>query len=228
MSDLISLESLFFSALEKEPAAERAVFLDFACAGDAEIRRQVDKLLRAHTRVGGFLNPPAVMQFAGPLNQSAATVGLHAPTDRRNIEDTVLDFFHPAKRPQALGRIGHYEVLDVLGQGGFGIVFRAIDEKLQREVAIKVLAPEFAASPSARQRFLREAQAAASIRHQHVVGIYAVEESPTPYLVMEYIAGQTLQQRLNEQGPLDVPIHRQEVAQRINQSARPLRCTKCA
>jgi eukaryotic-like serine/threonine-protein kinase len=205
MNDLSSLESLFFNALEKETAAERVAYLNSACAGDAEVRRQVEKLLRAHTGVGGFLNQPAVMQFAAPLNQSDATAGPNDPTDGRNIEDAVLDFLHPSTRPEALGRIGHYEVLEVLGHGGFGIVFRAIDEKLQRVVAVKVLAPEFAASPSARQRFLREAQASASIRHEHVVGVYAVEESPTPYLVMECIAGQTLQQRLNERGRLDVP-----------------------
>ena len=80
-------------------------------------------------------------------------------------------------------------MLEVLGQGGFGIVFKAFDEMLHRVVAIKVMAPQLAATSPARKRFLREARAAAAIRHENVVAIYAVEEQPIPYLVMEYIAG---------------------------------------
>jgi Protein kinase domain/Disaggregatase related repeat len=71
-------------------------------------------------------------------------------------------------------------------------------------VAIKVLAPVLAATSPARKRFLREARASARVRHENVVHIYAVEEKPLPYLVMEYIPGQTLQQRLDQNGPLDV------------------------
>ena len=95
-------------------------------------------------------------------------------------------------------------MLEVLGKGGFGIVVRAFDENLHRVVAIKVLAPALAATSPARKRFLREARAAARVRHDNVVHIYAVEEKPLPYLVMEYIPGQTLQQRLDQNGPLDV------------------------
>src|SRR5262249_6351608 len=87
--------------------------------------------------------------------------------------------------------------------GGFGIVFRAFDDVLQRVVAIKVLAPALPATSPARTRFLREARAAAQVRHENVVQIYAVEEQPLPYLVMEFIPGQTLQQRLDRTGPLD-------------------------
>ena len=93
----------------------------------------------------------------------------------------------------------------MLGRGGFSIVVRAFDEVLQRVVAIKIMAPQLAATSPARRRFLREARAAAAVRHDNVVGIYAVEEQPIPYLVMEYIAGETLQQRLDRIGPLDVP-----------------------
>jgi formylglycine-generating enzyme required for sulfatase activity len=83
-------------------------------------------------------------------------------------------------------------------------VLKAFDDKLQRVVAIKVMAPELAVTSPARKRFLREAQSSAAIRHEHVVSVYAVEEKPLPYLVMEYIPGQTLQQRLDELGPLDL------------------------
>ncbi len=112
-------------------------------------------------------------------------------------------FLGPATRPAALGRLGHYEVLEVLGRGGFGIVLRAFDDVLQRVVAIKVLAPELAATSPARKRFLRKARAAAQVRHENVVQIYNVEEQPLPYLVMEFIPGETLQQRLDRTGPFD-------------------------
>ncbi len=102
-----------------------------------------------------------------------------------------------------LGRLGHYEVLQVLGQGGFGIVFRAFDDTLQRVVAIKVLAPEMAVNSPARKRFLREARSSAKVRHENVVQVYAVEEEPLPYLVMEFVPGETLQQRIDRTGPLD-------------------------
>ena len=92
----------------------------------------------------------------------------------------------------------------MLGRGGFGVVLKAFDEMLHRVVAIKVMAPQLAATSPARKRFLREARAAAAIRHDNVVGIHAVEDQPIPYLVMEYIAGETLQQKLDRIGPLEV------------------------
>ena len=117
--------------------------------------------------------------------------------------DDALTFLMPPRRPDSLGRIGHYEVLEVLGKGGFGIVFRAFDETLQRVVAVKVLAPQLAATSPARKRFLREARSSAKVRHENVVQVYAVEEQPLPYLVMEFIPGETLQQRLDRTGPLE-------------------------
>src|SRR5262249_43539077 len=99
---------------------------------------------------------------------------------------------------------GHYEVHEVLGQGAFGIVLKAFDEKLHRMVAIKVLSPELAKSSPPRKRFLREARASAAIRHEHVVAVHALEESPLPYLLMEYTPGITLEQAPYDHGPLDV------------------------
>ncbi|MGH7136730.1 MAG: bifunctional serine/threonine-protein kinase/formylglycine-generating enzyme family protein, partial [Pirellulales bacterium] len=165
-----------------------------------------------------------VEQLTNPLGQtSGATVDLlrgmtNAPSDRLRQAQKLsgpavtedpdgafpMSFLQPSKRSDSLGRLSHYEILEVLGKGAFGTVFRAFDDKLQRVVAIKVMAPELAATSPARKRFLREAQAAAAIRHEHVVSIYAVEETPLPYLVMEYIAGPTLQQRLDQVGPLGV------------------------
>ena len=118
-------------------------------------------------------------------------------------QDADLGFLQPPGRPDALGSLGHYEVLEVIGRGGFGIVFRAFDKTLERVVAIKVLAPEMAATSPARKRFLREARAAAQVRHENVVQIHAVEEQPLPYLVMDFVQGETLQQLLDRTGPLD-------------------------
>jgi eukaryotic-like serine/threonine-protein kinase len=117
-----------------------------------------------------------------------------------------LDFLDPTDRPGHLGRLGPFEVLEVRGCGGMGVVFRAFDGALHRVVALKVMAPQLAVSPVARQRFVREAKAAAAVRDEHVVAIHAVGEAKgLPYLVMEYIDGQSLQERLDGGGPLPVP-----------------------
>jgi hypothetical protein len=81
----------------------------------------------------------------------------------------------------------------------------AFDQMLQRVVALKVMAPQLAATSPARKRFLREARSSAQVRHENVVQVYEVAEQPLPYLVMEFIPGETLQQKLNRVGPLDVP-----------------------
>jgi serine/threonine protein kinase len=119
--------------------------------------------------------------------------------------DGDLAFLQPPRGPGHLGRLGHYEVLGVIGRGGMGVVLKAFDDTLHRMVAIKVLAPQLATSVTARKRFIREAQAAAAVRDEHVVSIYAVEETAgLPYLVMELIAGISLQERLDRTGPLKV------------------------
>src|SRR5262249_21141076 len=103
------------------------------------------------------------------------------------------------------GRLGHYDVLEVVGRGGMGVVLRAFDEKLHRVAAIKVMAAQLATSATARRRFGREAQAQAAVSHDHVVAIHAVEEADgLPYLVMQYVAGASLQERLDRGGPLEL------------------------
>jgi serine/threonine-protein kinase len=117
-----------------------------------------------------------------------------------------LGFLAPSDWPDSLGRVGPYEVKGVLGQGGMGIVLKAHDPALNRNVAIKVLAAHLASSGAARQRFLREARAAAAVVHEHVAAVHAVAEaSGLPYLVMEYVPGRSLQERLDSQGPLTLP-----------------------
>jgi formylglycine-generating enzyme required for sulfatase activity len=124
-------------------------------------------------------------------------------TCRPEDDAELLTFLSPATRPDSLGRIGHYEVFQVLGRGGFGIVFRAFDDVLQRVVAVKVLAPQLAATSPARKRFLREARTSGQVRHENVVQVHEVGEQPLPYLVMEFIPGETLQQRLDRIGPVE-------------------------
>jgi eukaryotic-like serine/threonine-protein kinase len=94
--------------------------------------------------------------------------------------------------------LGHYTLIEVLGRGGMGVVFRAFDNRLRRHVAIKLLGPWISSQPQARERFAREGQAAASIKHENVVAVYAVEESEDlAFLVMEYVDGLSLQDKLD-------------------------------
>ncbi len=106
--------------------------------------------------------------------------------------------------PDHLGLLDGYAVTAIAGQGGMGIVVRAEDRELDRTVAIKILAPHLASSGAARQRFAREAQAAAAVVHPHVIPIYVVNPSaPLPYLVMQFVA-ESLQQRIDREGSLDI------------------------
>jgi formylglycine-generating enzyme required for sulfatase activity len=209
-------EQVFLAVLELADPSDRTAYLDKACGGDVEFRRQVEALLAAHFKTGAFLDEPVGRRLgAGP-----ATPFLDDTTDRRagppggaaagekkkpDEDPEDLPFLQPTARPGSLGRVDHYEVLQVLGKGGFGIVLRAFDDVLQRVVALKVLAPAIAATSLARKRFLREARSSAQVRHENVVRVYAVEEQPLPFLVMEFIPGETLQQRLDRTGPLEAP-----------------------
>ena len=102
-------------------------------------------------------------------------------------------------------RLAHYEIIEKLGAGGMGEVYRARDTKLAREVAIKVLPAEFAADPDRRKRFTREAQAIAALKHPNIVTIYSVEEADdVHFITMELVEGETLAQRIPSGGlPLD-------------------------
>ncbi len=119
-------------------------------------------------------------------------------------DDVPLDFLAPSEQPGHLGRLEEFEIVSLLGRGGMGIVLKAFDTCLQRTVAIKVLAPHLANNATARQRFCREARAAAGIRHENVIAIHAVDETTdgTPYLVMEYVPGVALDEHLARTGPL--------------------------
>jgi serine/threonine protein kinase len=206
----MSERDIFTAARQMTDPAARSAYLDEACAGDPALRNRVEALLRAHGQPDSLLDAPAAVlpdPGVGATGSDGAPGAEPAggPTRARLEGADALTFLAPPGRPDSLGRIGHYEVLGVLGHGGFGIVLRAFDEVLQRVVAVKVLAAQLAATSPARKRFLREARSSAQVRHENVVQVHAIEEEPLPYLVMEFIPGETLQQRLDRTGPLDVP-----------------------
>ncbi len=116
---------------------------------------------------------------------------------------TTLPDLQPSRRDGYLGRLGDIDIQRVIGRGGMGIVFRGHDPALDRTVAVKVLSPHLANNPEAKNRFLREARAAASLTHENVVAIHAIAESAgMPYLVLQYVAGETLGERLAKPEPL--------------------------
>src|SRR5262245_34300897 len=194
--------AIFIEALDRDTPADRAAYLDEACAGDPALRERVEALLRSHEEAGEFPGNLAPQRLA---EEFAA----RGPGDTQTVPaanaDEDLDFLTPSDKPGVMGRLGHYDILEVIGRGGMGIVLRAFDDKLHRVVAIKVMETALAATSPPRKRFLREARAAAKVRHEHVVDIHAVEDQPIPYLVMEYVSGETLQQKLDRVGPLETP-----------------------
>jgi eukaryotic-like serine/threonine-protein kinase len=198
---------IFDAALEIQDPQERQAFLHRACAENPALVPRVEALLAAHQGIGTFLETPAVQQLLPEKeSRSEGTVDIGSPdTDGGEDDDAsiVLSFLQPSQKAGSLGTLGHYEVLKVLGQGGFGIVLKAFDEKLHRLVALKVMNPQLAATSPPRKRFLQEARAAAAIRHENIVQVYSVEEQPLPFLVMEFISGETLKEKLDARGPLE-------------------------
>src|SRR5262245_41330725 len=93
--------------------------------------------------------------------------------------------------------IAHYRIMEPIGAGGMGAVFKAWDKKLHRVVAIKLLPTEYLSQQDRRRRFLQEARAASALNHPHILTVYEVgEDDGKPYIAMEYIEGETLRQRI--------------------------------
>jgi serine/threonine protein kinase len=136
-----------------------------------------------------------------PSNLPAAS--LRAPEEEVGTLAPPEDypFLAPPQGPDELGRLGSYVVRKVLGIGAMGVVFEAEDPHLKRPVALKVMKPSLAAFPEYHRRFLREAQLAAALDHEHVVTIYQVgQDRGVPYLAMKLLQGETLEDRLNRSG----------------------------
>jgi serine/threonine protein kinase len=186
-----TVEALFKQAIDLDPE-RRSAFLDERCAGNLGLRAAVEELLHFDGKAqsaSDFLRSPVFDFCPSPASDVGAD----------------LSFLAPPSEPGWLGRLDHYEILEVVGRGGMGAVLRARDTKLRRVVAIKVLAAPLAASSSARQRFLREARTAAAVRDDHVVAIHSVsDDALVPYLVMEFIDGCNLETLLRRGGPLKV------------------------
>ena len=160
------VEDLCDAALNRE-ARERSAFVATACEGDEALRREVDALLAHAQSADGFL--------AAPIGEIAADI---------MAEDS--------DRSLTGQQIGAYQILERLGAGGMGEVYRARDTKLNRPVAVKFLSDEWA-DASARRRFQREAQMASSLNHPHILTVYdAGELDGRQYLVTEFVDGGTL------------------------------------
>ena len=197
MVDEDKLESIFATVLPLSEN-ERSTYLDAACGGDTELRRRVDALLRASIDAGSFFDKP-------PSGLQATIATGQGDTVDEAAGEISLDFLTPSDNANCLGTLDQYEVMEVVGRGGMGIVLRAYDTKLNRVVAIKAMAPELAANAMAVKRFLREARAAAAVSHDHVVSIFAIhDDNRPPFIVMEFVDGQSLQEKIDASGALEL------------------------
>jgi serine/threonine protein kinase len=198
-------EAIFHAARDIADPDHRRAYVRQACGGDETRIAHVAALLAAADAPDSLLDQPLPERLAAALAKPEGGAETQGEPPDPDAGGEVLSFLTPSDKPGVLGRLGHYDILEVIGKGGMGVVLRAFDEKLHRVVAIKVMAAQLATSASARKRFTREAQAAAAVSHDHVVTIHAVEEANgLPYLVMQYVSGMSVQQRLERDGPLQL------------------------
>ena len=159
------IETLFHAALERE-FGERAAFLDEACAGDEELRRELDSLLSQQER-------------SGSIGNAASDLAAEWVQEHEHLTSGQV--------------IGHFQILSELGKGGMGEVYLAEDQKLRRKVALKLLPPELAAQKDSVRRFEQEAQAASALNHAHIVTIYEIGDADDAHFIAaEYVDGGTL------------------------------------
>ncbi|MEZ6117655.1 MAG: serine/threonine-protein kinase [Pirellulaceae bacterium] len=135
---------------------------------------------------------------------STQSDGTKSESSLEQVAEQVRLHLTPSDDPSMMGRLGPYEIIGVIGRGGMGIVLKAYERSLDRNVALKMLDPAIAMTGAARKRFAREANAMASVSHPCVVPIFAVDEHRgLPYFAMEYVVGETLDRRIRRDGPLN-------------------------
>jgi eukaryotic-like serine/threonine-protein kinase len=169
------VEKLYQSVLELEEGQRRA-FLEEACGGDEDLRREVESLLQFERRGGQFIEEPALEVAARMIAE---------------------------EKPESLigQQLGSYQILSLLGTGGMGVVYKARDTRLKRSVAIKVLPADSVSDPERKRRFIQEARAASALNHPNIITIYDIgSEGGIDFIVMEYVAGKTLDQRIPRKG----------------------------
>jgi serine/threonine protein kinase/tetratricopeptide (TPR) repeat protein len=176
------IETIFHRALEVEESRRSSVTEEL-CAGDEELRREVESLLAHHSDFASFIEKPA---FAEVVKANNTRSGEAAAAPRRDLKGTL---------------VGHYRILEEIGSGGMGQVFRALDTRLHRTVAIKVLPSTHVADPDRKRRFLHEARAASKLNHPNIVTLHDMaSDGELDYLVMEYVAGKTLKELIRPEG----------------------------
>ena len=174
-----SIEEVYHAARNREPG-DRSAFLAEVCAGDEALKRQVESLLEqdSGSRTGILDHPAAEL-----LPESAPKLSIRLASGKS---------------------LGQYRILEHLGAGGMGTVYKATDTKLNRHVALKMLRPELLDDPASAARLKREARTLASLNHPHIAVIYGLEEHEGfRFLALEYVPGPTLSERLRR-GPLPI------------------------
>ena len=191
-ADDAALEALVSGTL----APDREHALEAHLGGCAACRGRLDALAAS---------PESWSTVREQLSAGAEADGEDAVPPIPALASLIQKILAPSDDDRMLGRLGPYEITGIIGSGGMGIVLKGHDRALDRFVAIKLLSPHLASNGAARQRFLREAKAAAAVVHDNVIAIHGVDEfAGLPYLVMPYCRGTTLEKRVRDAGPMNL------------------------